>query len=125
MAGAANSSQNGRPGRLRGGQIRQLPEETRRRILGRVKEDTGSGRRLKSARYRVTGYRDGDGRWIVRNPRSGHYGYRVGEGKKRKWRSVRPVEADVQRSRSLTVEVELDRGQGPRIYYTTVHGPFR
>jgi hypothetical protein len=114
---SARAAMNSRPGRLTGNGIRPLPDALRRKIIRDVKEDTGKGRRLTSARYRVTGYRNGAGAWVTRDPRTGKYWVRGPKGGKR------PVKVDgsmVAASAVVAVEVELDRGRGPRIYYTTV-----
>lgn len=112
------------PGRLHGSGIRPLPDELRERILAAAQDKTGRRLRLYSARYRVTGFRDpGSGAWIQRNPRNGQYYARFGPGLSggaRHRTQVRPTLARLRRAGKVAVEVELDRGGGPHIYYTTV-----
>lgn len=109
---------NSTPGRLAGGGIRELPESMRAGILRRLKEDQGKRFRIKSARYRISGFRDPDsGEWVTRNPRNGNY-YRVKDGRHRT--EVRPTPQIIARSNMLALEVEIDRGKGPRIYYVSV-----
>lgn len=111
---------NSRPGRLTGGGIRPLPDELRRRLVAQARERTGQNVRLRSARYRVVGYRNSAGAWVQRNPRNGHYFVRTPAGRRR---TVKPDAEQISRSQMVSVELELDRGRGPRIYYTTLHGP--
>jgi hypothetical protein len=111
---------NSRPGRLTGGHIRELPGEMRRELLRDVKSDTGKSKRLVSARYRVTGYRNGAGAWVARDAKLGNYAYKGPKGGRRR---VKPAADVIRRSPVVAVEVELDRGRGPKIYYTTIR-PF-
>lgn len=109
------------PGRLRGSGIRPLPEWLQDRLLQRARDRAGKRIRLRSARYRVTGFRDpGSGAWVSRNPKNGHY-YRRDAGRHRT--KLRPTLETLSKSDTIALEVELDRGQGPRIYYTTLRGP--
>lgn len=109
---------NSTPGRLAGSGIRTLPESKVAGILKRLKVQQGRGFRVKSARYRVTGFRDpGSGEWVSRNPRNGNY-YRVRNGRHRT--QVRPTPELLARTDMLALEVEIDRGKGPRIYYVSI-----
>lgn len=111
------------PGRLTGAGIRPLPASLRERLLDRARDRAGKRIRLKSARYRVTGFRDPDsGAWVSRNPRNGNY-YKQDAGKHRT--KLRPTVELLARSDVLALEVEIDRGQGPRIYHMSVRGPLR
>lgn len=109
---------NSTPGRLSGGGIRPLPRPMLDFLLQRLKDQQGKGYRVKSARYRVTGFRDPEsGDWVSRNPRNGTY-YRVKDGRHRI--KVRPTKEILARTNLLALEVEIDRGKGPRIYYISV-----
>lgn len=112
---------NSVPGTLRGSGIRPLPPAMLDRMLRRIKEHgSGKSRRLRSARYRVTGFRDpNSGQWVSRNPRNGHY-YRMRDG--RHTTKVRPTVGLLKRSDMLALEVEIDRGKGARIYYVSIPG---
>lgn len=109
---------NSTPGRLSGGGIRRLPDEKIAAMLKRLKVQQGRGFRVKSVRYRISGFRDPDsGQWITRNPRNGTY-YRVRDGRHRT--KVRPTPELIRRSDMLALEVEVDRGKGARVYYVSV-----
>lgn len=112
-----------KPGRLTGGGIRTLPAEKRAGMLRRLKLEQGRGFRVTSVRYRITGFRDpGSGEWIVRNPRNGNY-YRQHAGRHRT--PVRPTPELVSRADMMSLEVEVDRGHGPTIYYVSMEPPGR
>lgn len=111
---------NSTPGRLTGSGIRPLPESMIDGMLRRLKQQQGRGFRVKSARYRITGFRDPDsGGWVSRNPRNGNY-YLVRSGRHRT--KVRPTPQLLARTDMMALEVEVDRGKGPRIYYVSVPG---
>lgn len=99
-------------------------------MLRRIKlEGSGKRRRVRSVRYRVTGFRDpGSGDWVSRDPRNGHY-YRIpkGEGKNRKpqrrYTEVRPTQEMIAATDMIALEVEIDRGgDSSRVYYISVPG---
>lgn len=114
----------GKPGRLTGSGIRELPEGPRENMLRRLKLDTGKNKRVDRVRYRITGFFDAQGSWIVRNPRNGqYYRYRPKGSPELPGRHrtpVRPTAQLLKRSSRLAIEVEVDRGRGPRVYYTTL-----
>lgn len=91
-------------------------------MLARIKADgSGKSRRVRSVRYRVTGFRDpSSGGWISRNPRNGHY-YLVRAGRHRT--RVRPTGEMMRATDLISLEVEVDRGGGnERVYYVSVPG---
>ena len=112
---------NSKPGRLSGGGIRTLPADRVDGMLRRIKaEGSGKSRKVRSVRYRITGFRDPDSQqWVSRNPRNGNY-YRVRDGRHRT--KVRPTGDMIRRTDMLSLEVEVDRGREPRIYYLSVPG---
>jgi hypothetical protein len=122
----------GIPGELRGSGIRTLSPEQAEKWLGVARQRAGGRRlRMRSARYRVTGFRDASsGAWVQR-ARDGKY-YKV-EGRARSGSAraragqpgrhateLRPTVELLKRSDRISVEIEVDRGQGPRLYYTTI-----
>lgn len=114
---------NSTPGRLRGSGIRTLPSERIPPMLERLKIRHRKGFRVRSVRYRIAGFRDPDtGGWISRNPRNGSY-YLMAAGRHRT--KVRPSVELLSRSNMLSLEVEIDRGKGARIYYVSLPGPLR
>lgn len=112
---------NDKPGTLSGSGIRTLPLDRVDSILRHIKEArSGKSRRIRSVRYRVTGFRNPDGGdWISRNPRNGQY-YRVADGRHRT--PIRPNGDMMRRTDMIALEVEIDRGQGSRIHYVSVPG---
>lgn len=110
-----------RPGKLTGGGIRTLPANRVEGMLRRIKQQgSGKSRRVRSVRYRVTGFRDPDsGLWVSRNPHNGHY-YLVRAGRHRT--RVRPTGDMMRRTDMIALEVEVDRGQGASVYYVSVPG---
>lgn len=65
--------------------------------------------------YRVTGYRNSQGRWVQRNPRTGHWYYQGGA----KSPARAPSPAALRRSDQLNIE--LDVGDG-KVHYFSVPG---
>lgn len=111
---------NSSPGRLRGSGIRTLSHERIPAMLERLKIRHHKTYRVESVRYRISGFRDPDtGGWISRNPRNGNY-YLMADGRHRT--KVRPTVELLSRSDMLALEVEIDRGKGARIYYTSIPG---
>lgn len=109
-------------GRLTGSGIRTLPEAKVDAFLARLKVDQGRKFRVRSVRYRITGFRDPNGGdWVSRNPRNGQY-YRVRGGRHRT--QVRPTPELLARTDMMALEVEVDRGgnAGPTIYHVSVPG---
>jgi hypothetical protein len=109
---------NSRPGKLTGRGVKRLPPELQRRLSTETRD-------ASNARYRVTGFRDGQGRWVHRTKvgtRKGQptWGYRT----KREGLLVKPSNDMLRRSDLISVEIEVDLGQGPRVYFTTVHNDF-
>ena len=116
--GDGGNIMDSKPGRLTGRGIRPIPDAQIDAMLRRLKVQQGRGFRVTSARYRISGFRDPDsGQWITRNPRNGNY-YRVRDGRHRT--QVRPTPEILRRSDMLALEVEIDRGKGPTIYYVSV-----
>lgn len=121
---------NSHPGKLTGGGIRELPAERRAGMLQRIKvEGSGKSRRVRSVRYRVTGFRDPDtGMWVSRDPKTGRYfsilGGGVGSKRGRHKTSSRPTGEKLARSDLISLEVEVDRGgkDGARIYFVSIPG---
>lgn len=114
---------NSEPGRLRGSGIRSLPSDRIAPMLARLKIRHDKGFRVKSVRYRVCGFRDPDtGGWVSRNPRNGTF-YLMHDGRHRT--KVRPTTELLSRSPMLALEVEIDRGKGPRIFHISAPGPLR
>lgn len=64
--------------------------------------------------YRVTGYRDSQGRWLERNPRSGHWIY-----KSSRRRAKTPTPAQLRASDQLNVELDVGDGQ---VHYFSMPG---
>lgn len=92
-------------------------------MLARLKIRHRKGFRVKQVRYRIVGFRDPHtGGWVSRNPRNGSY-YMVRSGRHRT--KVRPTAEILKRTSMIALEVELDRGQGSRIYYVSLPGPLR
>lgn len=118
------------PGRLTGAGIRRLPQERVAGMLARLKVQQGKGFRVAGVRYRVAGFRDPDsGDWVSRDPRNGQYyavhgsarGARKAAGQAARHRTqVRPTAELLSRSNMLSLEVEVDRGKGPRVYHVSV-----
>lgn len=91
-------------------------------MLRRIREEgSGKRRKLRSVRYRITGFRDPQtGGWITRNPRNGTY-YIAKDGRHRT--NVRPTQDMIRSTDMIALEVEVDRGAGnSRIYYLSVPG---
>lgn len=112
---------NSKPGSLTGSGIRNLPADRVDGLLRRIREvGSGKKRRVRSVRYRITGFRNPDsGLWVSRNPRNGHY-YVVANG--RHQTEVKPTGEMISRTDMLALEVEIDRGQGARVYYVSLPG---
>lgn len=112
---------NSRPGRLSGGQIRTLPPDRVEGMLRRIKlEGSGKSRKVKSVRYRISGFRNpDDGSWISRNPRNGQY-YQLHDGRHRT--RARPTPEMLARSDMLALEVEITRVKGSRVYFVSIPG---
>ena len=106
---------NSRPGKLTGRHVRKLPQ----RLLRQWDPDG----RVVSARYRVTGYRDLEGAWVSR-AKLGESGKRYGYRRRvaGKLLRVEPTDEVLRRSPLVAVEVEIDRGDGPTVYFTTLKG---
>lgn len=121
---------NSTPGRLTGGGIRRLPADRIPPMLARLKIRHKKGFRVKSARYRITGFRGPSGEWISRDPKTGRYyklsgRARAGSERRaagqaaRRRTEVKPTAEILRQSDMFQFEVEIDRGQGPRIYYVS------
>lgn len=99
---------------LTGRHIRRLPSKAAAKFEQK-------GLPIVRARYRVTGFRDLQGRWIVRNSKTGQY-RPAGAAR---GRAIKPSDEMVRRSALVAVEVEITRrGERPVVYYTTLRGPF-
>lgn len=113
---------NSKPGKLTGGGIRTMPPEKVGHMLRRIKESgSGKSRRVRSVRYRITGFRDmRTGDWISRNPRNGQY-YVEKDGSHRT--QIRPTAAMIQQTNMVALEVEVTRqGDKSVIYYFSTPG---